>query len=119
MKVNNGTTINFQSADMMLMWLLGWQKQNVGVTITYKVTAMTSAQQSIATNINTYLSTINLNDMSQTEILNVVNNTLIGTYGLPKGDRYDNVMSKINNGEKLVEYSVATLPIKGVRTSTR
>ena len=118
MKVNSSTTINFQSADMMLMWLLGWQKQNVGVTVTYKVTAMTSAQQSIATNCNTYLGTINLNNMSQTEILNVVN-TLIGTYGLPKGDRYDNVMSKINNGEKLVEYSVATLPIKGVRTSTR
>jgi Leucine-rich repeat (LRR) protein len=109
MKVNSSTTINFQSADMMLMWLLGWQKQNVGVTVTYKVTAMTSAQQSIATNCNTYLGTINLNNMSQTEILNVIN-TLIGTYGLPKGDRYDNVMSKINNGEKLVEYSVATLP---------
>ncbi|MBO5748858.1 MAG: hypothetical protein J6R48_07585 [Muribaculaceae bacterium] len=113
MKVNNGTTINFQSADMMLMWLLGWQKQNVGVTITYKVTAMTSAQQSIATNINTYLSTINLNDMSQTEILNVVNNTLIGTYGLPKGDSYDEVMSKINNGEKLVEYSLPVNRNKG------
>lgn len=118
MKVNSSTTINVQSADMMLMWLLGWQKQNVGVTVTFKVAAMTSAQQSIATNCNTYLGTINLNNMSQTEILNVVN-TLIGKYGLPKGDRYDNVMSKINNGEKLVEYSVATLPIKGVRTSTR
>lgn len=118
MKVNSSTTIYVQSADMMLMWLLGWQKQNVGVTVTFKVAAMTSAQQSIATNCNTYLGTINLNNMSQTEILNVVN-TLIGKYGLPKGDRYDNVMSKINNGEKLVEYSVATLPIKGVRTSTR
>ncbi len=102
--VRGNTTINFQTADMMLMWLYGWQTQNPGVTVNYKVSAMTSEKESLAAMANAFISSgqLDLNSMSQAEIINALN-VLIEKGFLPKGDRYDEIVEKLNNNKKLVE----------------
>lgn len=104
MSVGGNSTIYFQTADMMLMWLYGWQTQNKGTILNYKVSAMTADKEPLAAMANAFISSgqLDLNNMSQAEIISALN-VLIEKGYLPKGDRYDEIVEKLGNGEKLVE----------------
>lgn len=116
--VRGNTTINFQTADMMLMWLYGWQTQNPGVTVNYKVSAMTPEKESLAAMANAFISSgqLDLNSMSQAEIINALN-VLIEKGFLPKGACYDMIVEKLNNNSKLVE-DVELEPIEDEESET-
>lgn len=103
LKVNNNTTISFQTADMLLMWLCGWQKQNPQFAVTCKISGMTDSAATNAARATTYLQSLNLKSMTQSQLITLVEK-LVSDYNLPKGNRYSSVISLLKGGQKLVEY---------------
>ena len=103
LKVNNNTTISFQTADMLLMWLCGWQKQNPQFTVTCKISGMTDSDATNAARTTTYLQSLNLKSMTQSQLITLVEK-LVSEYNLPKGNRYSSVISLLKGGQKIVEY---------------
>ncbi len=103
LKVNNNTTISFQTADMLLMWLCGWQKQNTQFTVTCKISGMTDSAATNAARATTYLQSLNLKSMTQSQLITLVEK-LVSEYNLPKGSRYSSVISLLKGGQKIVEY---------------
>ena len=103
LKVNNNTTISFQTADMLLMWLCGWQKQNTQFTVTCKISGMTDSDATNAARTTTYLQSLNLKSMTQSQLITLVEK-LVSEYNLPKGNRYSSVISLLKGGQKIVEY---------------
>lgn len=101
--VNNNTTISFQTADMLLMWLCGWQKQNPQFTVTCKISGMTDSAATNAARATTYLQSLNLKSMTQSQLITLVEK-LVSDYNLPKGNRYSSVISLLKGGQKIVEY---------------
>jgi hypothetical protein len=101
--VNNNTTISFQTADMLLMWLCGWQKQNPQFTVTCKISGMTDSAATNAARATTYLQSLNLKSMTQSQLITLVEK-LVSEYNLPKGNRYSSVISLLKGGQKIVEY---------------